>query len=46
MHTAFSGTHQDAIAKGMAHHTKQAAERGLSVDEAPCAVACHSAVRL
>ncbi|MGV9341361.1 2-isopropylmalate synthase [Streptomyces sp. NPDC003688] len=38
VHTAFSGTHQDAIAKGMAHHAKQAAEQGLSAGEAPWAV--------
>ena len=38
VHTAFSGTHQDAIAKGMAHHAKQAAEQGISADEAPWAV--------
>ncbi|WP_405665930.1 2-isopropylmalate synthase [Streptomyces sp. NBC_01166] len=35
VHTAFSGTHQDAIAKGMAHHAKQAAESGVSAGEAP-----------
>ncbi|TXS18494.1 2-isopropylmalate synthase [Streptomyces sp. wa22] len=35
VHTAFSGTHQDAIAKGMAHHAKQAAEAGVSAGEAP-----------
>ncbi|MBZ4020259.1 2-isopropylmalate synthase [Streptomyces purpurogeneiscleroticus] len=38
VHTAFSGTHQDAIAKGLAHHAKQAAEWGLPVEEAPWAV--------
>ncbi|MYY13463.1 2-isopropylmalate synthase [Streptomyces sp. SID4919] len=38
VHTAFSGTHQDAIAKGMAHHAKQAAETGVSADTAPWAV--------
>ncbi|MER5750581.1 2-isopropylmalate synthase [Streptomyces sp. NPDC002088] len=38
VHTAFSGTHQDAIAKGMAHHAKQAAEQGVSTEEAPWAV--------
>ncbi|BFO18275.1 hypothetical protein SHKM778_46630 [Streptomyces sp. KM77-8] len=38
VHTAFSGTHQDAIAKGMAHHAKQAAEQGLAAEEAPWAV--------
>ncbi|MFJ8751566.1 2-isopropylmalate synthase [Streptomyces sp. NPDC102441] len=34
VHTAFSGTHQDAIAKGMAHHAKQAAESGVSAGDA------------
>ncbi|MEV5126104.1 2-isopropylmalate synthase [Streptomyces decoyicus] len=38
VHTAFSGTHQDAISKGMAHHVKQAAEHGISPEEAPWAV--------
>ncbi|WP_432102278.1 2-isopropylmalate synthase [Streptomyces sp. bgisy091] len=38
VHTAFSGTHQDAIAKGMAHHAKQAAEAGVSAGDAPWAV--------
>ncbi|MEV5434145.1 2-isopropylmalate synthase [Streptomyces sp. NPDC052701] len=38
VHTAFSGTHQDAIAKGMAHHAKQAAEQGVPVGEAAWAV--------
>jgi 2-isopropylmalate synthase len=38
VHTAFSGTHQDAIAKGMAHHAKQAAEKGVSAEEAPWTV--------
>ncbi|MGQ4387325.1 2-isopropylmalate synthase [Streptomyces sp. SAS_270] len=38
VHTAFSGTHQDAIAKGMAHHAAQAAEKGLPVEVAPWAV--------
>ncbi|MGW3009889.1 2-isopropylmalate synthase [Streptomyces sp. NPDC001219] len=38
VHTAFSGTHQDAISKGMAHHVKQAAEQGISPEEAPWAV--------
>ncbi|MFC8230217.1 2-isopropylmalate synthase [Streptomyces sp. NPDC057287] len=38
VHTAFSGTHQDAIAKGMAHHAKQAAESGVSAGQAPWAV--------
>ncbi|MFI7503200.1 2-isopropylmalate synthase [Streptomyces sp. NPDC049687] len=38
VHTAFSGTHQDAIAKGMAHHAKQAAEQGVPAGEAAWAV--------
>ncbi|SDC07512.1 2-isopropylmalate synthase [Actinokineospora iranica] len=38
VHTAFSGTHQDAIAKGMAHHAKRAAEMGVPAGEAPWAV--------
>ncbi|MEW9528173.1 2-isopropylmalate synthase [Microbispora sp. NPDC049125] len=41
VYTAFSGTHQDAISKGLAHHTRQArlaAERGLAPGEAPWAV--------
>ncbi|GAA2236598.1 2-isopropylmalate synthase [Streptomyces nogalater] len=35
VHTAFSGTHQDAISKGLAHHARRAAEAGLSEREAP-----------
>ncbi|MFD0688765.1 2-isopropylmalate synthase [Actinomadura fibrosa] len=35
VYTAFSGTHQDAIAKGMAHHAKRAAELGLAPGQAP-----------
>lgn len=35
VHTAFSGTHQDAISKGMAHHAKRAAELGVPAREAP-----------
>lgn len=35
VHTAFSGTHQDAIAKGMAHHTRQAEESGVSAGRLP-----------
>ncbi|MFD7923929.1 2-isopropylmalate synthase [Streptomyces sp. NPDC059740] len=35
VHTAFSGTHQDAIAKGMIAHTKQAAELGVAPEVAP-----------
>ena len=38
VHTAFSGTHQDAISKGMAHHAKRAAEAGVPVGQAPWAV--------
>ncbi|MFI2667088.1 2-isopropylmalate synthase [Micromonospora carbonacea] len=38
VHTAFSGTHQDAIAKGMTHHAKQAAEMGVPAEQAPWAV--------
>ncbi|MEU7060152.1 2-isopropylmalate synthase [Streptomyces sp. NPDC046197] len=38
VHTAFSGTHQDAIAKGMAHHAGRAAEKGIPVATAPWAV--------
>ncbi|WP_344453713.1 2-isopropylmalate synthase [Actinocorallia aurantiaca] len=35
VHTAFSGTHQDAIAKGLARHAEQAAELGVPADQAP-----------
>lgn len=38
VHTAFSGTHQDAIAKGLAHHAEQAAEQGVAAEEMPWAV--------
>ncbi|MFE6619102.1 2-isopropylmalate synthase [Streptomyces sp. NPDC057740] len=38
VHTAFSGTHQDAIAKGMAHHAEQSAEQGVPVEQAPWVV--------
>ncbi|MYQ53271.1 2-isopropylmalate synthase [Streptomyces sp. AmelKG-A3] len=38
VHTAFSGTHQDAIAKGMADHARRAAERGVPESEAAWAV--------
>ncbi|MFF4125271.1 2-isopropylmalate synthase [Microbispora rosea] len=38
VYTAFSGTHQDAISKGLAHHERAAAERGLPVGEAPWSV--------
>ncbi|MGA4839501.1 2-isopropylmalate synthase [Streptomyces sp. G45] len=35
VHTAFSGTHQDAIAKGLAHHAKHAADLGVEPGRAP-----------
>ncbi|MFB4314635.1 2-isopropylmalate synthase [Actinomadura sp. 21ATH] len=35
VYTAFSGTHQDAIGKGMAHHARRAAELGVPADQAP-----------
>ncbi|MFF3067262.1 2-isopropylmalate synthase [Kitasatospora sp. NPDC057936] len=35
VHTAFSGTHQDAIRKGLAHHAKVAAGLGVPEREAP-----------
>ncbi|MFJ3792565.1 2-isopropylmalate synthase [Kitasatospora sp. NPDC090091] len=35
VHTAFSGTHQDAIKKGFAHHAKRAADLGVPADRAP-----------
>jgi 2-isopropylmalate synthase len=35
VHTAFSGTHQDAIAKGFMQHAKRAAELGVPAAEAP-----------
>ncbi|MEV7777102.1 2-isopropylmalate synthase [Kitasatospora sp. NPDC088351] len=38
VHTAFSGTHQDAIRKGLAHHAKTAADLGVPAGEAPWAV--------
>ncbi|WP_448321217.1 2-isopropylmalate synthase [Streptomyces sp. CO7] len=34
VHTAFSGTHQDAIRKGLAEHRARAAAQGLSADRA------------
>ncbi|MCK9899613.1 2-isopropylmalate synthase [Frankia sp. Cpl3] len=37
-YTAFSGTHQDAISKGLAHHATHAAEQELQVGQAPWAV--------
>lgn len=38
VHTAFSGTHQDAISKGFAHHARRAAELGASESDAPWTV--------
>ncbi|MBP0448422.1 2-isopropylmalate synthase [Kitasatospora sp. RG8] len=38
VHTAFSGTHQDAIKKGFAHHAKTAADLGVPAAQAPWAV--------
>jgi 2-isopropylmalate synthase len=38
VYTAFSGTHQDAINKGLAHHAAVAAELGVAESEAPWAV--------
>nr|WP_296770618.1 2-isopropylmalate synthase [Rhodococcus sp. (in: high G+C Gram-positive bacteria)] len=38
VYTAFSGTHQDAIKKGMAHHRDAAQRSGVSPDAAPWAV--------
>ncbi|POX53613.1 2-isopropylmalate synthase [Streptomyces sp. Ru72] len=38
VHTAFSGTHQDAISKGLDHHARAAAESGVADREAPWAV--------
>ncbi|MFD7456804.1 MULTISPECIES: 2-isopropylmalate synthase [unclassified Streptomyces] len=35
VHTAFSGTHQDAIGKGLAHHARRAAELGVPERLAP-----------
>ena len=35
VYTAFSGTHQDAISKGMAHHAAQAAKLGVPESRAP-----------
>ncbi|MFE5591721.1 2-isopropylmalate synthase [Streptomyces sp. NPDC056549] len=35
VHTAFSGTHQDAISKGLARHAKDAAEAGIPPELAP-----------
>ncbi|AOR31983.1 2-isopropylmalate synthase [Streptomyces fodineus] len=38
VHTAFSGTHQDAISKGLARHARRAAELGVPEHQAPWAV--------
>ncbi|MGW3566232.1 2-isopropylmalate synthase [Streptomyces sp. NPDC000941] len=38
VHTAFSGTHQDAISKGLAEHARRAAESGVPEGQAPWAV--------
>ncbi|WP_210587967.1 2-isopropylmalate synthase [Streptomyces sp. GESEQ-35] len=38
VHTAFSGTHQDAISKGLAHHARRAAELGVPEGQAPWSV--------
>ncbi|MER6996732.1 2-isopropylmalate synthase [Streptomyces sp. NPDC000410] len=35
VHTAFSGTHQDAISKGLAHHARRAGELGVPEAQAP-----------
>ncbi|WP_261575443.1 2-isopropylmalate synthase [Frankia gtarii] len=34
-YTAFSGTHQDAISKGLAHHAASAAQQGVPAGRAP-----------
>ncbi|MFF0224725.1 2-isopropylmalate synthase [Streptomyces sp. NPDC004629] len=38
VHTAFSGTHQDAISKGLARHARRAAESGVPERQAPWSV--------
>ncbi|SOD83497.1 2-isopropylmalate synthase [Streptomyces sp. Ag109_G2-15] len=38
VHTAFSGTHQDAIGKGLAEHARRAAESGVPERQAPWSV--------
>ncbi|MFG2967880.1 2-isopropylmalate synthase [Streptomyces sp. NPDC048288] len=38
VHTAFSGTHQDAIAKGFEEHARRARESGVPESRAPWAV--------
>ncbi|NUS16257.1 MAG: 2-isopropylmalate synthase [Streptomyces sp.] len=35
VHTAYSGTHQDAIKKGFDHHARRAAELGVPPEQAP-----------
>jgi 2-isopropylmalate synthase len=37
-YTAFSGTHQDAISKGLAHHERRAGELGVAPAQLPWAV--------
>ncbi|MFE9359387.1 2-isopropylmalate synthase [Streptomyces olivaceoviridis] len=38
VHTAFSGTHQDAIGKGLAEHARRARESGVPETQAPWSV--------
>ncbi|MFE2260769.1 2-isopropylmalate synthase [Streptomyces griseosporeus] len=38
VYTAFSGTHQDAISKGLAHHARTARESGVAERRAPWSV--------
>jgi 2-isopropylmalate synthase len=38
VYTAFSGTHQDAISKGLAHHARAARASGVPAAEAPWSV--------
>jgi 2-isopropylmalate synthase len=38
VHTAFSGTHQDAISKGLARHAERARELGVPQEQAPWSV--------
>lgn len=38
VHTAFSGTHQDAISKGLARHAERARELGVPEGQAPWSV--------
>ncbi|ALO96263.1 2-isopropylmalate synthase [Streptomyces hygroscopicus subsp. limoneus] len=38
VHTAFSGTHQDAIGKGLAEHARRARESGVPKAQAPWSV--------